>query len=184
MSDSLSDHDVVQGFLSREAALIRGLMSEAEWALFEPFVVLRGPIERTSQHAMTKLPIASWPSHNLLQSKSGYALSTGPGKIHAFVDTNGLPVRLALTAGEVHGIGVRDPANLATNTGDLFREMLVYIYRVALSARPRDRRLTGGASFAAAAKAAKIERAASKQARISKLLTDLREPPRTAFELG
>jgi transposase len=54
MSDSLSDHDVIQGFLSREAALVRGLMSEAEWAFFEPFVVMRGRLSgRPAGHRRT-----------------------------------------------------------------------------------------------------------------------------------
>jgi transposase len=35
---------VIQECLLREAALIRGLMSDLEWAFFEPFVVASGPL--------------------------------------------------------------------------------------------------------------------------------------------
>lgn len=35
--------EVIQGRFRREAALIRDLMSDEEWAFFEPFVTARGP---------------------------------------------------------------------------------------------------------------------------------------------
>src|SRR5262249_46368745 len=56
-----------------------------------------------SQHATTSSPSTILLSSNWHRYGCGCALmSARPSKIHAVVDTNGLPVRLALTAGEAH----------------------------------------------------------------------------------
>jgi hypothetical protein len=82
------------------------------------------------------------------------------------------------------GIGVRDCAILATNTSDIFREIHVGFYRVSSNAASRGLAFPDAALSRSPRNALKIGRAASKQARISELLTDLREPWRTAFDLG
>jgi hypothetical protein len=55
-------------------------------------------IIRVHQHAAC---IARNKRQSMVRSRGGLT-----SKIHAVIDTNGLPIRLALTAGEVHDVTV------------------------------------------------------------------------------
>jgi Transposase DDE domain len=64
-------------------------------------------------------------------------------KIHAVVDTNGLPVRLALTAGEAH-----DSLYTAQRRGDVVRMGRQHIGDGVLTVRPKKTERTTGIALA------------------------------------
>ncbi len=95
--------------------MVRGLLSDDEWAFFEPFVIERGPLRGRppADHRRT-LNVVFWIAapgrpgatcrRNLAIGTRSKSSSRGgfSTKFHARTNAEGLPIALILTPGEAH----------------------------------------------------------------------------------